>query len=163
MNKWRLIAQILLVILGLLQSTGYILQMPKLRGVAMATTASPLPLVFSHFRGLETFSSSFQVNVVEKTNEGDVSQSIILSPELYSKFPGPYNRRNVYGAVVAYGIKMTEHSEAKLVQDVLTYGFCGDAPLLRSFGFKHLIKNVEILISNTPSGVSGKLSVECLQ
>jgi hypothetical protein len=43
---------------------------------------------------------------------------------------GPYNRRNVYGAALAYGPVLPE----SLRDPVMRYALCGEAPLLRELG-----------------------------
>lgn len=133
-----------LLLVGLLQPIGYLLGIPALRGLGMAFVASPLPLVFSHFRELETFSSDFNVRV--KTAEGGVIEAA-LTPKTYSLLTGPYNRRNVYGAIAAYGPKLTEGNEPKLVHAVLNYGFC-QGPLLKPLGIHEKITSAEVTVIN---------------
>jgi len=139
---------LLLIGLGLLQSIGYIFSVPLIRGLGAASVASPLPLVFSHFRGLETFSSKFHLKLTLDTNE---TKEFELTPELYDKFPGPYNRRNVYGAVVAYGTELKEHNERELVHYVLSYAFCNPAILAKSLGVEAKIKHAVIDVVNPVS------------
>jgi hypothetical protein len=55
-----------------------------------------------------------------------------LTPEIYSRMRGPYNRRNVYGAVLAYGPVLP----AELRDPVARYALCGEAPLLRELGIE---------------------------
>ncbi len=52
-------AALLLLLLGCSQMAGELLGLPRLRGLAAATAASPAPRVFSSARGLETFSTRF--------------------------------------------------------------------------------------------------------
>ena len=129
----RAAASILLV-LGLLQMTGDLLEQHVsrpigrlLKGVAAATTASPAPKVFSVAHGLETYSTRF---FVEWTDRHGVRRSLLVTPEVYSRLHGPYNRRNVYGAALAYGPVLP----AELRDPVMRYALCGDAPLLRELG-----------------------------
>ena len=122
---------VLVMSIGFLQIVGFVTGIDGLRDVGRLTAASPLPLVFSDFRGLETFSLEFSIEA--KARDG---QSVIkkITPELYDKFRGPYNRRNVYGAVLAYGPKLTEPTEEPMVDSVLKYGFCKGGPLVSMFG-----------------------------
>ena len=112
------LAAVLLTLLGLAQMAGDLLQVDALKGVAAATGASPAPKVFSAVRGLETYSTRFYLAGVEMT------------PEIYSRMRGPYNRRNVYGAALAYAPVLS----ASLRDPVMRYALCGDAPLLRELG-----------------------------
>jgi hypothetical protein len=116
-----------LLILGLLQMTGDLLGLPVLRGIGAATCASPAPKVFSAVRGFETYSTRFFIDW--KDQEG-ADHELELTPELYARVRGPYNRRNVYGAALAYGPVLS----AELRDPVMTYALCGEAPLLRELG-----------------------------
>jgi hypothetical protein len=127
-------AALFLLTLGLLQMAGDLLERKPfpllgraLKGVGAATTASPAPKVFSSVRGLETYSTRF---FVEWDDRAGARQSLDLTPEVYGRLRGPYNRRNVYGAALAYGPVLP----AELRDPVMRYALCGDAPLLRELG-----------------------------
>lgn len=111
-----------LVLLGCAQMAGDLLELLPLKAIAAATGASPAPKVFSAVRGLETYSTRFFLELGEHRVE--------LTPELSSRIRGPYNRRNVYGAVLAFGPVLPE----TLRDPVMHYALCGDAPLLRELG-----------------------------
>jgi hypothetical protein len=130
MNK----AAIFLVVLGLLQMTGDLMERYVYAPLGMAikalgavTAASPAPKVFSSVRGLETYSTRF---FVEWTDLDGVAHSVQITSEIYARLRGPYNRRNVYGAALAYGPVLPEN----LRDPVMRYALCGDAPLLRELG-----------------------------
>ena len=116
-----------LLIVGLMQMSGDVLGISALKGIGAATGASPAPKVFSSVRGLETFSSRF---FIEWTDPSGAIESIRLTPELYARLRGPYNRRNVYGAAIAYGPVMP----AALRDPVMRFALCGEMPLLREVG-----------------------------
>ena len=118
----RHLAAALLVVLGLAQMTGDVLGIVPLKGLAAATNASPAPKVFSAVRGLETYSTRFFF-------EWDGGGAEVTS-EMYSQLRGPYNRRNVYGAALAYGPVLPP----SLRDPVMNYALCGDAPLLLELG-----------------------------
>jgi hypothetical protein len=128
-----------LLVLGLLQMTGDLLDQAgggvigrPLKGVGAATTASPAPKVFGAVRGLETFSTRF---FVEWTDRFGHEHSLLITPELYARLCGPYNRRNVYGATLAYGpVLATAEPTKELFRSVSRYALCGEAPLLRELG-----------------------------
>jgi hypothetical protein len=128
-----------LLLIGLMQMTGDLLERAgavsagrPLKGVGAATTASPAPKVFSAVHGLETFSTRF---TLEWRDRDGRSQSLPLTPEVYARVRGPYNRRNVYGAVLAYGpVLATDERTRPLFESVARYALCGDAPLLRELG-----------------------------
>jgi hypothetical protein len=115
-----------------LQIAADVAGLPALRAIAAATTASPLPKVFSAVRGLETYSTRF---FVEWTDRAGELHSLELTPEVYAALRGPYNRRNVFGAVVAYGpLLSTDARTRPMFERVAAYALCGDAPLLRELG-----------------------------
>lgn len=111
-----------LVILGTARIIGELCGFLPLQAVATAVGASPAPKVFSAVRGLETYSTRFYVEWP--------GHRIELVPEIYSRMRGPYNRRNVYGAALAYAPVMP----APLRDPVMRHALCGDAPLLRELG-----------------------------
>jgi len=119
----------LLLFLGVAQIAGDLTGVPALKAVASATGASPAPKVFSAVRGLETYSTRF---FIEWNDKSGGPLSVELTPEIYSRLPGPYNRRNVYGAVLAYGPVLSTDARTRPMFDaVARYALCGDAPLLR--------------------------------
>lgn len=121
-----------LLVLGLLQMTADTLHSKGLKGVAAATAASPAPKVFSSVRGLETFSSRF---FVEWTDNSGTFHSLRVTPERAAGMRGPYNRRNVYGAVLAYGPALqSDPATRPMFESVSRYALCGNAPLLRELG-----------------------------
>jgi hypothetical protein len=117
-------AAIFLVILGVAQMAGDLLKIVPLKAIAAATGASPAPKVFSAVQGLETYSTRFHLDLGHTHAE--------LTPELYSRMRGPYNRRNVYGAALAYAPVLP----AALRDPVTKHALCGDAPLLRELGLR---------------------------
>ena len=125
-------AAIVLVILGLAQMAGDLANLPPLKAIAAATGASPAPKVFSAVKGLETYSTRFYLEWDSGTGE---TQMVELTPEIYARLSGPYNRRNVYGAVLAYGPVLSSDPHTRpLFDSVAGYALCGDAPLLRELG-----------------------------
>ena len=125
-------AALFLVVLGLLQMAADVAGLQKVRGLMSATLVSPAPKVFSAVRGLETFSTRF---LIEWTgHDGEIHQ-LELTPDVYSGLRGPYNRRNAFGAVVAYGpVLATDPATSEMFTLVSRYALCGDAPLLRELG-----------------------------
>ncbi len=121
-----------LVLLGLLQMIGDVVGVPVLKGIGAATGASPAPKVFSAVRGLETYSTRF---ILEWTDSAGTPHTLELTPEVYARLRGPYNRRNVYGAVLAYGpLLASQPRTAPMFRQVTSFAACGNAPLLRELG-----------------------------
>ena len=121
-----------LLVLGLMQMAGDALRLPWLRAVGAATAASPAPKVFSAVRGLETYSTRFYL---EWTGRDAVPHWVSLTPERYQRLRGPYNRRNAYGAVTAYGpILSSDERTRPMFESIARYALCGDAPLAVELG-----------------------------
>ena len=130
MRDW-LVATFLIVV-GLAAMAGDLAGLPMLRGLAMATGASPAPKVFSAVNGLETFSTRFSLDWTDA--DGD-AHSVAMTPALYARVAGPYNRRNVYGAALAYSpVLAADPVTADMFWQVMGFALCGDAPLLREVG-----------------------------
>ena len=126
-------AAVFLVLLGVAQMAGDLAGSAELKAVAAATGASPAPKVFSAVRGLETYSTRFYI---EWSDAAGRSQSTLITPEVYQRLAGPYNRRNVYGAVLAFGpVLVSEPRTRPMFQSVSRYALCGEAPLLTELGF----------------------------
>lgn len=150
-------APVFLLVLGLAQIAGDVLGLPVLRALAAATTASPLPKVFSAVRGLETYSTRF---FIEWRDRAGVEHSLELTPEVYAPLRGPYNRRNAFGAVVAYGpLLSTDARTRPMFERVAAYALCGDAPLLRELGIDptQLDSPARIRLESLTEGALGDL------
>ncbi|HUR27537.1 MAG TPA: hypothetical protein VM509_05075 [Planctomycetota bacterium] len=127
--KWGVV---LLFVLALAQMAGDVFSIAWLKGVAAATAASPAPKVFSAVRGLETYSTRFAIRWTDKDGE---QRSLALTPESCALLRGPYNRRNVYGAVLAYGPLLSSDPRTRpMLEAVLRAALCPPAPLLAELG-----------------------------
>ena len=141
-----------LVVLGVAQMVGDLAGLLPLKGIAAATNASPAPKVFSAVRGLETYSTRFYLDFGDHRAE--------LTPELYSKVRGPYNRRNVYGAALAFAPVLP----AELRDPVTRYALCGNAPLLREMGLAPspaIAVVLEPLPGTSLGGLTTRFEVSC--
>jgi len=107
------------LVIGMLQIIGYLTKMKTIRDLGAVTGSAPLPIVFTEVKGVEAYASDFYLQF---KNEKGLLEEIKLTPEIYSKLKGPYNRRNVYGAAIAGAPILPE----TLWKPILTYGFCND-------------------------------------
>ncbi len=152
----------LLLLLGLIQMAADLAGVVPLRGLAASTNASPAPRVFSARDGLETFSTRF---FLEFDAEGE-RETMALTPERYARIRGPYNRRNAYGAAVAYGpiLAASERTRA-LFRDISRFALCGDSPLLRELGLPTDHRNLTVVLepkAGTPAEIDRRLDPRCL-
>src|SRR5262245_48844431 len=131
MQRAEVLAAALLA-LGLVQLAGDLAGIPAIKGIGAATCASPAPKVFSAVKGLETYSTRFYV---EWTDKDGAARSVELTPDVYCRMCGPYNRRNAYGAALAYGpVLASEPRTRPMLQAVMNAALSGDAPLLSELG-----------------------------
>ena len=119
MQDKRKIIYYIIVIIGLLQSIGYVTQIENIRNLGVLTSASPLPLVFTEVDGIEAFAADFYIQWKDDSNE---VIEIKITPTIYAQLKGPYNRRNAYGAAIAGGPILPE----TIWKPVLRYGLCED-------------------------------------
>ncbi len=125
-------AAVVLLVVSLSHMTGDLLRLPALKGIGAATGASPAPKVFTAVRGMEAYSTRFYLDWTDRLG---VARELRLTPEIYQRLEGPYNRRNVYGAVLAGGpVMATDERLIGMYQSVSEYALCGQAPLLHELG-----------------------------
>lgn len=154
----RRAAPVLLLLVGLSQMAGDILGLPRLKGLAAAWGASPAPRVFSSVRGLETYSTRF---FVEWTGTHGTRRELELTPEVYGRLLGPYTRRNVYGAALAYGPVLVSDERTRPLYEALTrYALCGEAPVLRELGVPPGARSVRLRYEPVPGTEMGELPRE---
>lgn len=123
-----------------------------LRGIGAATVAAPLPKVFSDVAGLETFASDFVLEA--ETPRGTLR--VPITPGLYARVEGPYNRRNVYGAALSYAPRLPE----ELWRPVYCYGLAPGGPLRRELGLPEDAADVRVHISTRTRGRAGHWTLE---
>jgi hypothetical protein len=81
---------------------------------------------------LETFSTRFDLEWHDRMGQ---PHTLTLTPEIYSRIRGPYNRRNVYGTALAFGpVLAADDRTQALLRAVMSYSLGDDAPLLRELG-----------------------------
>ncbi len=102
--------------LGLLQMSGHFFGSKLLRGLGLATGISPYPKVFCEADGYEAFAASFRL---EGRHADGRDWACDLDPERYARLAGPYNRRNVYGAALAFAPRLPDELRDQLLGDAL--------------------------------------------
>jgi hypothetical protein len=134
----RNLAAVILLGIGVMQMAGEIFHLPVLSGIGAAIVAAPAPKVFSAVRGFETYSTRFFLEWQAQQAQDkrtDVVHSLELTPAISTRLAGPYNRRNVYGAALAYGPVLAMNPDMRpMLEAVMDYAFCGKAPLLQELG-----------------------------
>ncbi len=95
-RRWALA----MLVLGSLQMAGDVLGVPALVGLGAASHVAPAPKVFTALGEGEPFSATF---AVELEHADGHRVRVPLDRAHYARLRGPYNRRNVVGALVAGG------------------------------------------------------------
>lgn len=131
------------------------------KDIGFASAASPLPLVFSAYNGIETYATGFNVTVTYK-NDTIINQE--LTSEKYGKMYGPYNRKNVYGAIFSHGPFFDRDNLVKIRQGILHYAICNPGTLIRDFQMSGNISNmhVDVLYRSQDNKKIGELNINCL-
>lgn len=142
-----------LFLLGALQILALIFDAPMVKGLAIVSTASPLPFVFSSYQGVETFSTTFNMNITFKNG---TYQQVPVDHKLSSRLHGPYNRRNVIGAVFSHGPFFTDPKLIAIRDQVLNWGFC-QGHLIHEFGIDSGLQKVLITIKSRTLGNEDKI------
>lgn len=140
-KKFQFFLYFLVILIGCLQIIGHVFKNKNIKGLGAMTASSPLPIVFTTVKDLETFSSDFFFLM---TDNMGTQKRIQITPELYSKISGPYNRRNVYGAAIAYGPIL----DSTLLNSVLHYAICKEV-LIKELDLDTKLKYEIQVVSNS--------------
>jgi len=142
--RWHNIAALGVCVFASTAMVGEALQIPALKGVGLASAIAPCPKVFCDTKGLEAFASKF---VLRFETNGQTAE-LELTPELYSKLKGPYNRRNVYGAALSFAPRLPE----PLWRAVFEYALAIDGPLRQELGIPSDAINLVVVITTKTRG-----------
>lgn len=152
-----MIPAVLLTSLGLLRMAADLAGAPIVAGALGATGAAPAPRVFSSDGDLEMFSSDFALTW---TDADGTAHTADLDPEAYARVRGPYNRRNVYGAVIAYGpVLATTPATQPAFDAIAGYALCGDVPRLPAEVGLDLRDAEDLAIRVTPLGLADPMEI----
>jgi hypothetical protein len=129
-TKWRLTAAALTLV-GCGGMLADLAGVQSAKGLLNAWGGSILPRVFSTVDGLETFSSTIWVRFNDRSGQ---CFEVPLDKSLANRLRGPYNRRNVYGAILVYGPVLQNHPQlGPMVETVLRRSTEEGGPLLSAF------------------------------
>lgn len=136
---------------------GHMLRIPALKGLGLASAAAPYTKVFCQAedqtdgRKFETFAMDFKLHY---RLEDGTDQCMIITPEIYQKMKGPYQRRNVYGAVLAYGPALPEDMRQK----TLHYALIAPGAVPEELGLPAGATNFRIELISTTNDSSNQWS-----
>jgi hypothetical protein len=163
MNARAIATLAFLVALGSMQMAADVLLMPRLKAFFAATQVSPAMKVFTAHQGYETHAARFAIGWLD--DDGS-ERRLALDPDTYGRVQGPYNRRNVYGAALAYGPLMRVDPKLRAMQEsVMRYAFCAPGDLRSELGLPGVDTNLKIYVMpvQQPARTDLELSweVEC--
>jgi hypothetical protein len=138
-------ARILLVCVGLLKIIGFSAGWKWMEGIGSVLVASPLPIVFTEQKGVETFAHEFHLEYRDRDGKKMV---LPITPALYGQFDAPYNYRNVIGAAISYGPVMPE----KLWKPILHYSFVEPGEISSSMGLRTPLREASVKLRTKTKG-----------
>lgn len=133
-----------LIGLGTMQMAADVMGLARVKAVAAALQLSPAMKVFTAHEGYETYAAHFTVHW-----QGDqgAPQVLRLGPTRQGAIRGPYNRRNVYGAALAYGPLLRRDPRTRVMHDsVMHYAFCRPGALREEFGIPAEATRLRIVV-----------------
>jgi len=142
--RWRNIAAAALCAFASIAMLGDLAGSRTLKGLGAISAAAPFPKVFCEFEGMEGFANEFSVRFDSLGKQRELA----LTPEVYSKLAGPYNRRNVYGAALAGGPKLPR----PIWESVFRHGFAPGGPLRRELGLPADATNITVVVRTKTRG-----------
>ena len=138
--KIRNVFALIMLAVGSLQMIGYLIGSNVFRGIGLASGIAPFPKVFCEAKGYEAFAATF---VVSGKMPDDKTWSRSLDPVWYSQLKGPYNRRNVYGAALAFAPRLPEEVRKMLLRKSLS----PDSSLRRELKIPDSIQDLKVTIT----------------
>jgi len=155
---------LVLVLIGSVRAIADISGFSNVSSFFSLFNVSPAMKVFTAHNNYETFSPKYMLDFQGVDGE---AVSVELTPELYRKLEGPYNRRNVFGAAISYGpVLVSNQKTADLFNSVAHYSFCRPGILIEELGLdvpsdinKVLVRYIHQQNINNEYPV--KLEVEC--
>lgn len=150
--KARNVAALAVTLFASLAMMGDLCGSLVMKGVGAASAIAPFPKVFCDNQGLEGFASDF--TIVAQGAEGE--REFQITPELYAQMKGPYNRRNVYGAVFSFAPKLPP----ELWEPVFGYGLGENGVLKEEFSLPAEATNLVVRIETKTCGRNDAWLVE---
>lgn len=157
-RRYNLIIWILLIT-GCISTFGLTINSHTVKYIGFISGSSPLPLVFSAYNGVETFSTEISLHGRFKDGE---ELNLTMTRELYAKLKGPYNRRNMYGVMFSHGPFFTDPQLVQMRDEVLKHSMCAipgrkSGHLIKEFGYDQELSHAIIKIQSKTQGWSDKI------
>ncbi len=146
LERWDKVAVAAVCLVASIHLMGFVSGSRTLKGLGVVTTASPLPLVFTAHKGLETFAQSYSVTLIDESGD---ELRVNVDAQRYGKLSGSYNQRNAYGAIFSHGPVLAKAGEDDILDSVFHFGICTDRALLSELEID--IEPVEAVAESRPA------------
>ncbi len=135
---------LIITLVGVIGSLGYILKIPEMQLLGYLTAASPTPLVFNQFNGLEYWASNGKVDLVF----ADGSQaSFPFDQKLFHKIRGPHIRK--IAAIIPFSLAPVLNDAQVTAQ--VSAAFCRGL-LAPDIGLNKRVASVQLSIESPTKG-----------
>jgi hypothetical protein len=148
--------------LGTLQMGADVVGAPLVKAFAAALQVAPAMRVFTAHQGWETHAARFTV----RWEAGGRHGLVALDPHAYRHVAGPYNRRNVYGAALAYAPVLRADARTRPMQEgVMRYAFCTPGTIRDELGLpadaRHFVVDITPRRSDARRDLETHFTVDC--
>lgn len=141
--KYKAFAAIL-CFFAVIKTVADIFGFEKISAVAAISHVSPAMKVFTTQRGYETFSPTFELTINQQNGQEAILR---LNSKNYAGLRGPYNRRNVYGALISYApVLVSLPRTEKMWQTMAKNAFCRQDSVLFELGIDDASSVASVLI-----------------
>jgi hypothetical protein len=101
---------------------------------------------------MEPFSSLYRIRFVR----ADGGEHVVdVTPQAYARLEGPYNFRNVFGAVFAFGPKLETPQEVAMWESVMRWAFFEPGWVAKALGERAPLRRVEVIQESRARGIPG--------
>ncbi len=162
----NIIIAVLLSFLACIKVVADLFQHEELSAVAAVANVSPAMKVFTAHQGYETYSAKFKLTMLYA--DGTEFEAI-LDSERYAGLAGPYNRRNVYGALIAYGpVLYKKTATHDMWVEMTRRAFCQRKTVMSELNFpiqtavtKVTVSYINQISADTAADYPTQLSIRC--
>lgn len=163
MRKRDALAFAFLLGLGTAQMAGDVFGAPRVKALAAALQVAPAMKVFTAHQGWETHAARFRVRW--QADDGRHG-TLALDPASYAGIQGPYNRRNVYGAALAYAPVLRADARTRGMQaSVMQHAFCSPGTMRAELGLpreaRRFVVDIEPVRADARTDLERSFPVDC--
>lgn len=120
----------LIIGVGFLQILGHVTNIPSLSNLGRTLAASPLPLVFTSYKGIETFGYRYEVEAIDYNGQYYRAE---LTSKIHQESSDSLPYRHMVVIALTHGPAFRTAAELRMFNAVIRHNFCigqGEAKLL---------------------------------